>query len=193
MTTVHVPTLETARLTLRGATRDDFGPFANMLASPRARYMGGPFDRPAAWALFTDAVACWQLNGFGGWIVTDRTTGAFRGDVAIVHPHHFPEPELGWTLTEQAEGQGYALEAASAALEWYWHNTKAQTLVSYITPGNIRSENLARKLGANPDPAAPLPDGETSDDTEVFRHAAPSLFEKNPPRRADPPDARGLT
>ncbi len=185
-----IPTLTTERLTLRAATRVDFAPFAAMLASERTVHMGGPFDTATAWTYFTDVIACWHLNGFGGWIITDSATGAFLGEVAIQLPQHFPEPELGWTLTEQGEGHGYANEAATAALDWYWTNTTAQTLVSYISPGNTRSETLARTLGATPDATAPLPNGETSKDTTVYRHsrpATPSLIEKNPPRRADQP------
>ena len=39
-----------------------------------------------------------------------------------------------------------------------WENG-FQTLVSYITPGNDRSIALAERLGAAPDPDAPLPEG----------------------------------
>lgn len=165
-----IPIVTTDRLILRGARRDDFDAFADMLASDRAQYMGGPFDRTAAWRLFAMNLASWPLDGFGAWMIISRDTGAFMGDVGITHPIRFPEPELGWTLTEDAEGKGYATEAAQAALDWYWANTDAHSVVSYITPGNTRSEALATKLGATPDPDAPLPDGETRDETTVYRH-----------------------
>ncbi|WP_299599781.1 GNAT family N-acetyltransferase [uncultured Tateyamaria sp.] len=165
-----IPTVTTDRLILRGARRDDFDAFADMLASDRAVFMGGPFDRAAAWRLFAMNLAGWPLDGFGVWMITDRTTGAFMGDVGISHPDRFPEPELGWTLTAAAEGKGFATEAARAALNWYWANTDAQSVVSYITPGNTRSEALATKLGATLDANAPLPDGETPAETAVFRH-----------------------
>ncbi|WP_299048261.1 GNAT family N-acetyltransferase [uncultured Tateyamaria sp.] len=169
-----IPTVTTDRLILRGARRDDFDAFADMLAADRTAYMGGPFDRAAAWRLFAMNLASWPLDGFGAWMITDRTTGAFLGDVGITHPIRFPEPELGWTLTGDAEGQGYATEAASAALDWYWTNTDADTVVSYITPGNTRSEALASKLGATLGPDAPLPDGETPAETAVYRHGRPA-------------------
>ncbi|WP_299548730.1 GNAT family N-acetyltransferase [uncultured Tateyamaria sp.] len=165
-----IPTVTTDRLILRGARRDDFDAFADMLASDRAVFMGGPFDRAAAWRLFAMNLASWPLDGFGVWMITDRNTGAFMGDVGISHPDRFPEPELGWTLTGAAEGKGFATEAARAARNWYWTNTDAQSVVSYITPGNTRSEALAAKLGATHDPDAPLPDGETPAETAVFRH-----------------------
>ncbi|MEM8654514.1 MAG: GNAT family N-acetyltransferase [Pseudomonadota bacterium] len=165
-----IPTITTDRLILRGARRDDFDAFADMLASDRAKFMGGPFDRAASWRLFAMNLASWPLDRFGAWMITDRETGTFMGDVGITHPIRFPEPELGWTLTANAEGKGYATEAASAALDWYWTNTDADSVVSYITPGNTRSEALATKLGATRDPDAPLPEGETPEETAVYRH-----------------------
>lgn len=166
----HIPVLETERLILRGAHRSDFDAFAAMLASDRAVYMGGPHDRASAWRLFANTLASWPLDGFGAWMIIDRETGAFLGDVGVTQPIRFPEPEIGWTLTADAEGKGIATEAATAALDWYWANTDAPSVVSYIDPGNTRSRALAEKLGACHDPSAPLPEGETADETMVYRH-----------------------
>lgn len=165
-----IPTLTTDRLILRGAERGDFDAFAAMLATDRSVYMGGPYDRKGAWQLFANALASWPLDGFGAWMIIQRDTGTFLGDVGVTHPVRFPEPEMGWTLTADAEGKGYAFEAATAALKWYWADTSADSVVSYIDPANKRSRALAEKLGAFRDPAAPLPVGETADETLVFRH-----------------------
>ncbi len=103
-------------------------------------------------------------------MVIDRATDTLLGDVGVIQPLRFPEPELGWTLTADAEGKGIAFEAATAARDWYWANTDATSVVSYIDPANTRSRALAKKLGATHDPAAPLPEGETADETLVYRH-----------------------
>lgn len=166
-----IPTLTTDRLILRGAKASDFDAYAAMLGDRRSQYMGGPFSRTGAWDMFCNMTAQWQLSGFGGWIID--TSNGFAGEVAIWHPSHFPEPELGWTLTAQAEGKGYASEAAKAALAWYWSNTDAATIVSYIDPRNTRSITLAAKLGATSDPNGPWADGESATDTSVFRHRRP--------------------
>ena len=39
-----IPTLATARLTLRAPTAVDFPAYRDMVGSPRAKYMGGPYD-----------------------------------------------------------------------------------------------------------------------------------------------------
>ncbi|WP_299286577.1 GNAT family N-acetyltransferase [uncultured Tateyamaria sp.] len=164
-----IPTLTTDRLTLRAPERRDFDAYAAMLADPRTSYMGGPFGRAQAWAEFNQIIAAWHLDGAGGWIITDGTD-TLLGEIFVTQNQHFPEPELGWTLTRDAEGHGYAQEAARAVLAWYWANTDATTLVSYVTPTNARSAVLAEKLGAHPDDDAPRPDGENAQDTTVYRH-----------------------
>lgn len=164
------PTLTTDRLTLRAHVMDDFAPLYDLFASNRAIYMGGPVAAKEMWYSIAAEVGSWQLKGFGSWGVVRNSDGAFMGQIGINQPHHFPEPELGWVLLEEFEGHGYAAEAAARARDWYWDNTDAQSVVSYITPGNTRSEALATKLGATRDPDAPLPEGETPAETAVYRH-----------------------
>lgn len=164
------PTLVTDRLTLRPHTVSDFEPLYALFASERAKYMGGPFPAKTMWYWIAAEVGSWNLQGFGSWGLERRSDGAFIGQIGINKPHHFPEPEIGWVILEAYEGQGFAKEAAKTALKWWWSQPETNTLVSYITPGNTRSEVLARALGAEADPEAALPDGETPDETTVFRH-----------------------
>ena len=164
-----IPVLETKRLVLRAPERTDFDAYAVLLGDARTQFMGGPYTRHRAWDMLSNMVAGWHLSGFGGWIVTSRE-GGFLGEVSIWYPDRFPEPELGWTMSAQAEGKGFAFEAATAARDWYRETFNAKTLVSYITPGNTRSEALAQRLGARPDPTAPLPTDETFAETTVWRH-----------------------
>ncbi|WP_223274878.1 GNAT family N-acetyltransferase [Tateyamaria sp. syn59] len=168
--TDHIPTLETERLVLRAPSRADFPAFAAYCASPRATFSWGQIGADRAWAEFAAAIGSWSLMGFGAWSIEDRATGTYCGEILLQHPAHFPEPELGWTLMEESEGKGIAYEAAVAARDWFTANHGDKSLVSYITPGNTRSEALATRLGATHDPDAPLPDGETANETAVYRH-----------------------
>jgi len=169
-----IPTLTTERLTLRPPACCDFDAYAQMLGHPRTHFMGGPYDRAGAWQMFSWLSAHWVMDGFGGWICENRADGAFLGEIAIIWPDHYPEPELGWTLTPEAEGHGYAFEGASAALTWYWANSAAGSVVSYIALDNARSAALAQRLGAALDPDAAFATGDSADDTGVWRHRRPS-------------------
>ncbi|TFL18706.1 GNAT family N-acetyltransferase [Jannaschia formosa] len=170
-TAVHIPTLVTGRLVLRAHRLADFEAYAATMASPRARMMTADPSRRAAWAGFMQDVASWCLHGFGLWAVELRD-GTPVGQVGVNRPDHFPEPELGWLLHDGHEGKGDATEAATAALDWA--RGRVASLVSYVTPGNLRSEAVARRLGATPDPDAPLPEGETRAETTVWRHGGPA-------------------
>ena len=172
-----VPTIETQRLRLRGHVESDFGPFADMFASERSRYMHGPLTRRQAWFAFCSDVAQWQLMGHGAWGVERLEDGAFVGQVALGKPPHFPELELGWFVVEGFEGQGYALEAATAARDYAYVEMGRDTLVSYIDPQNDRSIALAERMGATRDDSAERPDGESLDECLVYRHPTPEALQ----------------
>jgi RimJ/RimL family protein N-acetyltransferase len=149
----------------------DFEPLYVLLASDRAQFLGGPFARRQSWQWIAAEVGSWSLKGFGSWGVELRKTGDFVGQIGINQPHHFPELEIGWIFSAQAEGKGYARQGATAILDWVRSSLKPETLVSYIDPQNLRSIVLAKRLGALPDPDALRPDGDTKQDTIVYRHA----------------------
>lgn len=164
------PTLTTARLTLRPMRPEDFGPYAALMAGPRAAGMGGPFDTRAAWGLFCHDAAGWALHGLGALMIDVTATGVTVGQVGLNAGPLFPEPELGWMLYDGHEGQGYATEAAAALRDWAFARAGLATLVSYTDPCNATSQAVARRLGAIADPDAPRHDpGDV-----VFRHPRPA-------------------
>ena len=152
------PTLHTERLTLRAPILADFPAYAALMASPRAVYMGGPYDEWQAWGLFCHEIACWQLFGHGGLTILRRDTGEVVGMVGLNGGPLYPETELGWQLDDGHEGQGYATEAARALLDWAFATLPVQSIVSYTGPQNLASQAVARRLGAVIDPDAPVQD-----------------------------------
>ena len=139
------PTLTTDRLVLRMPVLADFEHRAAFYASDRSVWEDGPLPRPAAWRIWASEVAQWPLMGFGPFSVDHDCT--YVGEVGIYHPEGYPEPELGWFVTPDAEGQGIAAEAARRVMAWARDVLKLEHLVNYIAPGNIRSIALAERLG----------------------------------------------
>ena len=162
----RVPTVFTRRLRLRAPVADDFPAYLQLMASPRARYIGGPFDLDAAWGLFCHDVACWSLFGHGALMIELSSSGQCIGQVGVNGGPRFPERELGWILYEGFEGSGYATEAAAALRDWARGSLSPCDLVSYIDSGNAASVRVARRLGAVLDPLAP---GQDPEDL-VYRH-----------------------
>ena len=163
-----IPTLITERLTLRAPVAGDFPAYARLLASPRAKGIGGPYAQRAAWGTFCHGVACWDLFGHGALMMDLLATSECVGLVDISHGPLFPEKELGWLVYEGHEGQGYVTEAAEALRDWAACELGLFGLVSYVDPENRRSIAVAERLGARLDPGAPKQDpGDL-----VYRHRA---------------------
>ena len=158
------PTLTTARLTLRMPVLADFAARAEFYASHRSVWEGGPWDRAAAWRIFASEVGQWPLMGYGPFSI--KMNGAYVGEVGIYHPADYPEPELGWFVVPQAEGQGIAAEGARAVMLWARQTFGWDRLVNYIDPGNARSIALGLRLGGVIDTHLP---GQDATDV-VIRH-----------------------
>jgi RimJ/RimL family protein N-acetyltransferase len=158
VSTVLIPELQTERLTLRAPQIGDFPAYAALMASPRATYMGGPFDQRTAWGMFTSDIAMRSLYGHGSLMLDLRDTGQCVGQVGINHGPLFPEKELGWLLYDGFEGKGYATEAARTLRDWAFDVLDLPTLVSYFDPDNHRSMAVSARLGGVRDDTAPLQD-----------------------------------
>lgn len=161
-----IPTITTDRLVLRPPVHADLALMEAMLATDRARFMGGPYDSKGAWRLFCQDIALWQLFGHGALMIDLRDTGECVGEVGINHGPFYPEKELGWLLFAGHEGHGYAVEAARALRDWAFRERQLDGLVSYIDPDNRASIAVAERLGAVLDPDAPRQDARDL----VYRH-----------------------
>ena len=150
-----VPTLHTERLTLRAPRLADIDHWAAFFATPRSAHERGPLARPDAWRVWAADVALWLVKGYGPFGVDDRATGAYLGEVGIYHGEDYPEPELGWFVLPEAEGKGYAAEAARAVMVWARQTFGWDRLVNYIDPANERSIALGLRIGGTIDPALP--------------------------------------
>ena len=141
------PTLTTARLTLRMPQMADFPHRRDFYASDRSIWEDGPCDASLGWRYFASEVGQWPLMGFGPFSVDETATGAYLGEVGIYQPVGYPEPELGWFVTDAAEGRGIAAEGARAVMLWARQTFGWDHIDNYIDPGNSRSIALGQRLG----------------------------------------------
>lgn len=169
--TPAAPTLETARLVLRGWQAGDFEPYSRLVSDPdAARFItrrGQPCTAPEAWAEIAFFIGHWQLLGYGMFVVEDRDTGSFLGRVGALQPPGWPGFEVAWALTPEARGCGYAAEAAEAVIEWS-ATFGITRIISIIHPENVSSQRLARRLGERRSGEQFAPFGEPCDIWEAF-------------------------
>jgi RimJ/RimL family protein N-acetyltransferase len=144
-----IPRLETERLVLRGLTAEDFEPLAEFMADPEvARYLTGePLSRADTWRGLATALGHWHLRGYGVWAVERKSDRAFMGRVGMINPEGWPGLEIGWTLGRLYWGEGYATEAARAAMAYAFATQKVDRLISCIDPDNLASQAVAKRLG----------------------------------------------
>ncbi|MBD3679662.1 MAG: GNAT family N-acetyltransferase [Rhodobacteraceae bacterium] len=144
----RVPEIETERLRLRLPKASDLPAHVAFRTSERSRTVGGPFDAASSFHHLAGVIGQWQLRGYGRWMVADKQTDAPLGIIGIFHPDDWPEPEIGWSVYEGAEGRGIAFEAAVASRDFAYGALGWDRIVSLIAPDNTRSIQLAERMGA---------------------------------------------
>lgn len=149
------PVLETERLVLRGHTPADFDECAAMWADPLVtRHIGGrPSSAEEVWTRLLRYAGMWALLGYGYWVVRERETGRFVGELGFadfrreITPALGDAPEAGWVLAARAHGRGFATEGLRAALAWGDAHLASPRTVCIIAPENAASLRVAEKCG----------------------------------------------
>ncbi len=170
---ITIPQLETERLIMRGFIESDIPHVAAFYGSERSQFVGGPIDADQAWRGVAGIIGHWHLRGFGFWALEDKETGAFLGHTGLWYPDGWPEPEIGWSLLEAAEGRGIAHEAAIEARRYAYEVLGWTTAISLIDPQNARSIALAERLGARFDYEF---DHKRYGRTLIYRHLGPEAL-----------------
>ena len=143
------PTLETPRLVLRPPVMADFDPWAEMMADEEnSGFIGGPMARSASWRGFASSAGSWVLLGFSMFSVIEKTSGQWLGRIGPHMPEGWPGTEVGWGLHKNAWGKGYALEAATATIDWVFDHLGWTDVIHTIAPANTPSQKLAIALGS---------------------------------------------
>jgi RimJ/RimL family protein N-acetyltransferase len=153
-----MPSLSTSRLLLRPWRDDDLPAFAALNADPRVMEF---FPKPLAAAESDELASRIRENcdsrGFGLWAVEISCGAPFIGYVGLNIPrfeaHFTPCIEIGWRLALEQWGNGYATEAARAAVRFGFEQLGLNEIVSFTVPENIRSRRVMERLGMTHDPA----------------------------------------
>jgi len=142
--------LDTDRLILRRMSQVDFKAQCRLLSDSKTM---------SSWpnAFTKDDVRTWILrsmesysnNGFGRYIVQRKKDGKIIGDVGffLTEVNGLMEVDLGYIISSENWGQGYATEAARACLEYGLYELKIQRIVAHMSVENVASEKVAKNIG----------------------------------------------
>ena len=144
---------ESPRLTFAPPTLADFDEFRAMWGDPKVvTWFGGkPFGEEECWQRLTRYAGMWSLLGYSFWMLRDRSTGAYVGDIGLFEGRRTDvggfdgDPEIGWALAARWHGQGLAGEALGAALAW--GRPRFKRVVAMIHPENLPSIRVAQRGG----------------------------------------------
>jgi RimJ/RimL family protein N-acetyltransferase len=115
-------------------------------------------------AMIEGMIDGWRTDGLGPFVLETTATGRqVVGQAGLmifdtrgwapstwVKAGSHAQPELGWALMRAHWGHGYATEAAAAIRDWAQQRREIDRLVSLISPDNVRSQRVAKRLGAVP-------------------------------------------
>lgn len=152
------PVIETDRLILRRPSLDDLERWAEMMADETTcRFIGGTAPKNLVWRFIMQTVGMWELTGISMFSVIEKRRNLWIGRVGPWRPHTWPGDEVGWGLHPDAQGKGYAFEAAVASMNYAFDTLGWPSVIHCINPGNVRSQALAKRLGSRVQGSAKLP------------------------------------
>lgn len=148
--------LRTPRLLMRQWREEDLAVLIAMGEDPKvmAHYPATltPAQSEAVWQRLFDGIA---ERGWGLWATERADTGELIGFVGITPPRH-PTPydpcvEIGWRLLPAHWGQGFATEAAQAALGFGFEALGLGEILAWTTLCNQRSQAVMERLAMTRD------------------------------------------
>ena len=142
--------IETERLVLRPPQREDFEPWAAMMADEEvARYIGGMQSRSSVWRGLMCMAGAWELEGFAMFSVVEKSSGRWIGRLGPWMPDGWPGTEIGWSIVRDAWGKGYATEGSIGATDWAFDNLGWTEVIHTINSANAASKAVAQRLGSS--------------------------------------------
>jgi len=148
--------LSTPRLRLRPWRESDFEPFAAMNADPAVmEHFPSVATRTESDAMAERIMAKMEAQGWGLWALEVIGGEPFIGFTGLGVPgfeaYFTPCTEVGWRLARSAWGNGYATEAARAALAFGFDELGLPEIVSFTAVTNTRSAAVMERLGMKRD------------------------------------------
>jgi RimJ/RimL family protein N-acetyltransferase len=93
-----------------------------------------------------DDIDFWLVRGYGTWSVFERATGDFLGICGLMERPDGRGVALRFALWPECRGQGYAREAAAAALE-FGHRAGLPRIIAVARESNLASRGVLTDIG----------------------------------------------
>ena len=176
--------IETERLILRTPEDPDRDAIAAINGDPRVGdWLGGVQTREQSDAMVDRVRDHISRKGWGFWVVERKADRAVIGMTGLMAMHDDLPPgpaiEIGWRLAADNWGQGYATEAAQAALGWGFVTLDPPEVIAITADTNLRSQAIMRRIGMSPEPHRDFDHPRLAEDHPLRRHV---VFSAKPPK-----------
>lgn len=151
-----VPEIVTDRTLIRAPQVSDLEESEAMWSAfESSGYFGSraAYTKSETWHRLLRYLGHWQTMRFGYWIVQDKNSGEYLGEVGFaenyrdIKPSIVSIPEIGWAFAPHARGRGLATEAVVAIVQWADKNIKCEKTTAIVDISNAASISVARKAG----------------------------------------------
>ena len=135
---------------LRHMEQRDFDSLYALFNDPEVmKYYPGLRDRAETQLWMNWVFDQYEHYGHGLFVVEHVDTGEFIGQVGIIRQDWDgrADLEVGYMLARKFWGNGYATEAARAMRDYAFAHFHPDRVVSFITPENKRSQEVAKRNG----------------------------------------------
>lgn len=147
----RLPTIPTARLSLRWLTREDIPALATIFGDPEVcRFWSHAAlpDLAAAEALHDHIMSCFAARSLFQWGIAEGETDAIIGTCTLggISPAH-RRAEVGFALARAVWGKGYIAEALPALIGFAFESLDLHRLEADVDPRNERSIRAIERVG----------------------------------------------
>ena len=144
--------LQTDRLILRQWQDDDLKAFARMCADPDVmKFYPNTLTNEESNVMANKIRGLIDEQSWGLWAVELKDKDCFIGFVGLHKPHYelpiTPCVEVGWRLSKEYWGKGYATEAARESLKFAFNQLELNEVYSFASVSNNKSWRVMERLG----------------------------------------------
>ncbi len=147
----RLPTITTARISLRTISADDVDDFFEIYSNPEVmRYWSAPPlpDRAAAARQITEINETFQRREMLKWGIALTSNNKLIGSVTLFHPDFtHRRVELGYALGRDYWRQGYMQETLRAVLDYAFDALNMHRIEADVDPRNAASVLTLERLG----------------------------------------------
>ncbi len=152
---IYEDNLQSERLKTRKLTEADIAIWEEFFESPEATEflnlasLGLNSNHEYSTHMIRKQLDRYEEKRFGLQVLIDKKTNNFIGLCGLLAQdiEGKIEIEVGYHILKKYWGQGYATEAAKLFFDYAFKNELANSIISIIDPGNIKSQRVAQKNG----------------------------------------------